>query len=249
VLALAVVAMTFAASGPVAAQVPQAVAEGEELYMEILGCWNCHGRVETGGAGGEGEPLQGTYLPLSLFVKELRLPARTMPPFSPLLATDAELATVYAWLEGMDPVRVPPPVELRLAGTSAVDEGQELELALTIAPGSGEGAFAEPPRLRLTVFRHDNGLVADLAIRRSDGAELSTDAYGQVVWRGTWDGSEGARDRVASSRTTLTFGLEPGRYVVVVEAIQEVAGAPDPAVLGIASSVVEVGSGGAGGGE
>lgn len=108
--------------------------------MDVLGCWTCHGRASSG-AGGEGEPLQGTLLPLSLFVKELRLPAETMPPFSPLVATDDELAIVYAWLEGADPVVAPPPVRLSLVGVGGepAGAGVELELELTaVAEASGK---------------------------------------------------------------------------------------------------------------
>jgi len=229
---------------PVAGAGGQSGSEGEELYMEILGCWNCHGRVETGGGGGEGEPLQGTYLPVSLFVKELRLPAETMPPFSPLLATDAELAVVYAWLEGADPVRAPPVVELAVEGPTEVAAGGEIELLVAARRSPARGVADPGPgvRLRVTLFREDNSLVAGLPVRHvepsgdreSDGA---TDAYGQMLL-GPPDGTPLDVLVTAAPAVTLRFRLEPGRYAVVVEVIE--VDERDPAVLGIGSAVLEV---------
>lgn len=233
--------------------------------MDVLGCWTCHGRASSG-AGGEGEPLQGTLLPLSLFVKELRLPAETMPPFSPLVATDDELAIVYAWLEGADPVVAPPPVRLSLVGVGGepAGAGVELELELELTAVAEASALAdasamaeasaaaeasalaerEPLRVsyRVTLFERDNELVAHLPLRYgSDEAgwtELTTDAYGQVVL-GPEEGvplSDLARAGGASSR--LRLPLSAGPKALIVEALAA-GGSAEPTILGIGSAVLD----------
>lgn len=212
--------------------------------MEVLGCWTCHGRVSSG-AGGEGEPLQGTYLPLSLFVKELRLPSETMPPFSSVLATDEELALVYAWLEGADAVVAPPAVAFTLDGFEHVGEGTEAEVALTATPTEATGAVraGDPLRYRITLFERDNTLVADLPLQQQHSSSngwsaLATDSYGQALL-GPEAGvsiSELADGTGATIR--LRLALPPGRYVLVVEAIAA-AEDTDPVIYGIGTAVID----------
>lgn len=210
--------------------------------MDVFGCWTCHGRTSSG-AGGEGEPLQGTFLPLSLFVKELRLPAQTMPPFSPLIATDEELAIVYAWLEGADPVVAPPLVHLSLGAVGEGTAGAAVELELVAVAERMTGEH-EPSgmRYRVTLFQRDNTLVANLPLRfGSDEAgwtELTTDSYGQAVL-GPEEGiplSELARPEGARSR--LRLSLPAGSFALIVEAVAAI-GSADPAILGIGSAVLD----------
>src|SRR5574342_724812 len=66
----------------------QAAPSGEEVYVDRLGCWNCHGKA---GGGGAGAVIAKTPLPLRRFVSYVRLPKGEMPPYAPLLASDAEL--------------------------------------------------------------------------------------------------------------------------------------------------------------
>jgi hypothetical protein len=209
-----------------------AAQSGDELYADYFGCWNCHGRD---GEGGEGRPLRDTYLPLSFFLKELRLPTTTMPPFSPLLATDEELTLVYDWLGGADPVAVPAPLSLTLEAPERMAAGVAGELVLGWSNGADASTGGGAVPLRLTLFRGDASLVEGQAIEwvGPDGASASlvTDAYGEarlepVEWMVAPSGdAEGARLRVA---------LPAGGYVLVVEAVEE------PTVLAAATAVLQV---------
>ncbi|MBI1873461.1 MAG: cytochrome c, partial [Acidobacteria bacterium] len=110
-LVLTVLAVSFAQT---------AAPSGEELYVDRLGCWNCHG---TAGRGGEAHSLVKTQLPLRRFIKHLRLPSGSMPPVPAVLASDGELATVYQWLGGIDAVKIPPPIAVDLKGSRVTAGG------------------------------------------------------------------------------------------------------------------------------
>lgn len=230
--ALALLLMgSFAADG--------AAQTGEELYADVLGCWNCHGRR---GEGGEGRPLRDTPLPLSFFLKELRLPTTTMPPFRPILATDTELALVYDWLGGADPVVVPPPLELELEPSQGTEVPGAVSLTLGVRSTSDGSLEADLPlRYRLTLLRQDASLVADQRFRwqtvEGDSAVVSTDAYGEARLGpdGGWSLSEIERDVGAAGLQTT---LPPGEYVLVLEAIRVATG--EQQVLGVATTVLEV---------
>ena len=137
------------------ARAQSGASAGEELYNDYFGCLNCHGPA---GRGGDGQPLRETYLPLSLFIKTLRLPAGEMPPFSDILATDSELAIVYEWLEGVDVVAVPPPVTITVEASEEPRAGVEAEVSFTARPADGgpegqEGQIdSDRFRYRLTVL-------------------------------------------------------------------------------------------------
>jgi hypothetical protein len=213
--------VTLAASGATG----QSVMPAEELYADYFGCWTCHGPR---GQGGDGQPLRETYLPLSMYMKTLRLPAGEMPPFSDILATDEELAAVYAWLEGIDPVAQPLPVELTLTVAEEGWSGGEGTVLLEMTP-TGEVSRS---RLRLTIMDRDDTLLADRTVEVEAGGEeealsLRTDRYGQTEWMG----GEGA--------STLRLSLPEGEHALVVEALDP-ENASDPTILGVGSAVVRV---------
>jgi hypothetical protein len=143
----AAVVMAITALDPAASE-GQSPESAEELYTEYFGCWTCHGPR---GQGGDGQPLRETYLPLFMYMKALRLPGGEMPPFSDILATDAELAAVYAWLEGADAVAQPFEVELSLVPDGETWPGGEGSVTLTVS----HGRAAPEVRLRLTVMSRD----------------------------------------------------------------------------------------------
>jgi hypothetical protein len=211
---------------------------GDERYADYFGCWNCHGRS---GEGGEGRPLRDTDLPLPFFLKELRLPATTMPPFSPLLATDAELTLVYEWLGGGDPVAVPMPLSLTLRGPRELSAGAMAELSVTASHGAGGGAATAAGasfRYRLTLFQQDASLVGGQSLEwREPGRAtdiVTTDPYGEA-WLGPEGGSTLGEIREAQQPAHLATALPEGRYVLVLEAI-----AADATVLGTATAVLVV---------
>ena len=234
----------LAVAAPDGGQAQASAPDGAELYRDYFGCWNCHGRR---GEGGDGQPLRETYLPLSLFIKTLRLPAGEMPVFNDILATDVELAAVYDWLEGVDEVAVPPLVALVMEGPGAVAAGEETELAFTVVP-SGTGADHDYQavrfRYRLTLFRRDNTLVADQAFQYQPAGDaewsaFQTDPFGQVLL-GPSGGIEVADLPLGDGATArLRVSLAPGAYVLVVEAVDAEEPA-EPAVLGVATAVIKV---------
>lgn len=73
------------------------IVKGEKAYRET-GCYACHGTVGHGGAW-QGPKLAPDPLPYPLFLRQLRQPARSMPPYREDVLSDAEVANIYAWLK------------------------------------------------------------------------------------------------------------------------------------------------------
>jgi mono/diheme cytochrome c family protein len=63
-------------------------------------CYTCHG---TRGAGGgiAGPKLAPDPLPLEAIEVQLRQPASRMPPYSPEVISDAQIADIYAYLKSI----------------------------------------------------------------------------------------------------------------------------------------------------
>ena len=232
---------------PAVSRAQQGAPAGEALYVERLGCWGCHGPA---GEGGDGRPLRNTRLPLSRFIKELRLPAGTMPPFASFIVSDAELAMVYDWLDGVDSVATPPPITFTLEGFEEVTADTETEVAFTARPadtnGNSAGGNATRLRYRVTLMRRDNTPVANrtFAYQQSDHEDwpqFTTDEHGQA-FLGPDDGFVLADVLEAAEQGTATrlrITLPAGRYVFVVEAIDGAESA-HPVVVGIGTTIVNV---------
>jgi mono/diheme cytochrome c family protein len=71
-------------------------ANGYKLYMAD-GCYQCHGTVGQGSRG-TGPRLAPEPLPYENFANQLRKPANTMPPYTALVLSDAQLADIYAYV-------------------------------------------------------------------------------------------------------------------------------------------------------
>ena len=74
-------------------------AKGKELYNRD-GCYECHGRA------GQGSILTGPRIgpdpiPLSALVSYVREPQGQMPPYTPKVMSDADLADIYAFLQNL----------------------------------------------------------------------------------------------------------------------------------------------------
>lgn len=94
-------------SGPAAASVPTGtVDEGQKLYASY-GCYQCHG-YEGQGSSATGPRLGPRPLPPASFSRYIRRPTGQMPPYTTKVVSDADLATIYAFLEARP---APPPVE------------------------------------------------------------------------------------------------------------------------------------------
>jgi ubiquinol-cytochrome c reductase cytochrome c subunit len=90
-----VIAILLAAPAALA-QTPAGNAENGKKVFEKLMCYSCHGHE---GQGGNAGPRIGVKPPpLAGLIAYVRHPAVNMPPFSPKVVSDAELADIHAYL-------------------------------------------------------------------------------------------------------------------------------------------------------
>ena len=75
--------------------VPQGDAENGEKLYNTIGCWQCHGYSGQGGAGSRIAP---DPIPFPAFSAYVRKPGGAMPPYSPKVVSDSDLADIYAFL-------------------------------------------------------------------------------------------------------------------------------------------------------
>ena len=212
---------------------------GEELYIDRLGCWNCHGKS---GGGGSGPAIAGTQLSLRTFATYLRLPSGEMPRVSHRLASDADLATLYRWLDGIEAPSTPLPITLSLE-QSAATGGAPTEVTLT-AQSAGTSLDGDPPdtgtlRYRITLQTMvpwvlektpvANQIVEYQLAGREDWSTFTTDDQGQAMLgadQGFVLGDGRAGEPVTARLRTV---LPAGRHALVVEALH----GTDPDELGL----------------
>lgn len=227
----------------------QAAPSGEEVYVDRLGCWNCHGKA---GGGGAGAVISKTRLPLRRFVGYVRLPSKEMPPYAPLLASDAELAIVYRWLDGIDAVRTPAAITVQLKSAAGVRaDGQakadvEIELAALVAETAVTADVPGPAvlRFRVTLITSANVPAANQTVEyqlagHEDWLKFTTDEHGEALLapdRGFVVGE--ARD-IDKTRARLRMALPAGKTALVIEALDYTA--PDnPVVAGLGTAILRV---------
>ncbi len=70
---------------------------GKVLYADY-GCYSCHGRHAEGSTA-TGPRLNPSPVPLETFIRYLRHPTGDMPPYTGKVASDADLANVFAFLQ------------------------------------------------------------------------------------------------------------------------------------------------------
>jgi mono/diheme cytochrome c family protein len=83
------------ATGAFAADKPNDVARGKQLYM-TTGCDQCHG---THGQGGAGPRLAPGPIPYEGVLMQLRKPRIRMPLYSAVVMSDRDVADIYAYLQ------------------------------------------------------------------------------------------------------------------------------------------------------
>ena len=107
--ALAHAQTTPSSSAPAAAPAGN-VANGKKLY-ESVGCWQCHGYSGQGGATGAGPRIGPEPIALPAFIRYIRQPARSMPPYTAKVLKDSDLADIHAYLKTLpkplDPASIP----------------------------------------------------------------------------------------------------------------------------------------------
>ena len=72
---------------------------GKKLFT-TYGCYECHGRAAHGGVGPR---LGPDALPFAAFLRYVRHPAGTMPPYTAKVASDQDLTDIYAFLKTLPP--------------------------------------------------------------------------------------------------------------------------------------------------
>jgi mono/diheme cytochrome c family protein len=70
---------------------------GKKLFVAD-GCYQCHGYAAQGGVGPKLGPAP---LPYSFVLHYVRHPAGTMPPYTEKVASDQDLADIYAFLKSL----------------------------------------------------------------------------------------------------------------------------------------------------
>jgi mono/diheme cytochrome c family protein len=86
------------ASGAQIAGSRDAAQAGKKFY-ERDGCYECHGHVGQGGAAGK--RLAPHPIAYPDFAQYCRRPTGEMPPYSAKILSDADLATIYAFLQSV----------------------------------------------------------------------------------------------------------------------------------------------------
>jgi len=210
----------------------------DQLYNARWGCGGCHGGVAEGGMG---PALKDTSLTLRHFLRQVRAPMQSMPRFSPLIASDAKLAEVYAWLGGSEELAAPLPLILEVKGFGRAAEGS---FAARAADGSPRPADT-PVRYRLLLEGNEGFPVAGHAIAvrvagDAEWSEVTTDDRGEAwVGPGRLTLADLASGRQGTPLEVRVTGLPTGSYGIVVEAVDSSKPA-EPAVLGVGSAVLTI---------
>jgi mono/diheme cytochrome c family protein len=99
------------AQAPAPNTAPRGNAENGKKLFVAYGCYQCHGYAAHGGANGDslrgGPRIAPKPIPFAAFLKYLRRPLDQMPPYTEKLASDQDVADIYAWLLTLPE---PPPV-------------------------------------------------------------------------------------------------------------------------------------------
>lgn len=77
---------------------PAANADNGKKLFAAYGCFECHGHEASGGAGPH---LAPNPVPFSTFARYVRHPSGTMPPYTAKVASDQDLADIYAFLKSV----------------------------------------------------------------------------------------------------------------------------------------------------
>jgi mono/diheme cytochrome c family protein len=69
---------------------------GKQLFVKD-GCYECHG-YGAQGASSSGPRLGPDALPYDAFIRQLRTPAKEMPPYEAALVSDSQANDIYAFI-------------------------------------------------------------------------------------------------------------------------------------------------------
>jgi ubiquinol-cytochrome c reductase cytochrome c subunit len=80
--------------------------QGKKLYVSY-GCYQCHG-YEAQGSSATGPRLGPRPMPFASFARYIRQPSGQMPPYTIKVASDTDLADIYAFVQARP---APPPLQ------------------------------------------------------------------------------------------------------------------------------------------
>jgi len=86
---------------------PPANAEAGRKLFVSNGCYQCHG-YEAQGSSATGPRLGPRPIPLTAFGRYVRQPTGQMPPYTAKVLSDADMASIYAFVQARP---TPPPVQ------------------------------------------------------------------------------------------------------------------------------------------
>jgi mono/diheme cytochrome c family protein len=145
---------------------------GHDLYV-AMGCYECHNyQGQAGGGRGAGARpgpnIAPAPLPYPAYVKQLRTPRGTMPPYDARLMSDRDLADVYAYLAAQPPAKDPHAIALLASVTtgaaggapSAVSRGAEVYAANCASCHGASGQGGAGPSLKNESARKDAAAAA-----------------------------------------------------------------------------------------
>ena len=84
------------------ATAPEPMISGQVLFNAV-GCWECHGYSGQGTLSGP--QIATSVLPLPVFQRLLRHPARLMPAYGADVLSDQQVASIYGYLQSLAPPR------------------------------------------------------------------------------------------------------------------------------------------------
>ena len=94
---LLVVSLGAGAQTPGPAATAGSAARGKTTFFRV-GCHQCHGGAAQGSPYSTAPKLGPAALPFAAFTLFTRKPRLQMPPYSPEILSDAELADIYAYV-------------------------------------------------------------------------------------------------------------------------------------------------------
>jgi mono/diheme cytochrome c family protein len=99
----AVSAMSLSAQTPAApaSKAPAGNADNGKKIFTSYGCYQCHNYAANG--GGAGPRLAPNPIAYAAFLRQIRKPSNEMPPYTAKVASDQDVADIYAFLQTVPP--------------------------------------------------------------------------------------------------------------------------------------------------
>jgi ubiquinol-cytochrome c reductase cytochrome c subunit len=145
-----------------------AAKHGQQLFM-LNGCYECHNTLGQGtgsraAGSGPGPNLAPAPIPFAGFLRQVRTPRGTMPPYDARLLSNQDVADIYAFLAAQPPARDPHTIAL-LNGVTTGSSPNTSRGAVVFAAncalchgGSGQGGSG--PSLKNEGAKKDGTAVA-----------------------------------------------------------------------------------------